>query len=118
MGMNTTTDKSTAERLLTGLENGGMGTDAASVIAESLDPVLVYLIVRFLRESYPASDPAATAVLERVVALTSRDAALVKKCQDGEQDPVSQWFESEHSFGSFRGRGSELIELVVDKLET
>ncbi len=38
--------------------------------------------------------------------------------RDGEQDPVSQWFEAEHSFGSFRGRGSEFIEVIVDKLES
>ena len=42
-----------------------------------------------------------------------------KACsQEGEQDPVSEWFESEHSFGEFRGRGEELIETIVDKLET
>ncbi len=116
--MGTTTDKREALRLLAGLENGGMTTADALVLAETLDPVLVYLIVRYLRESYPASDPAATSVLERVVALTSNHAAFVKKCQDGEQDPVSQWFEAEHSLGSFRGRGSEFIDVIVDKLES
>ncbi len=116
--MNTTTDKREALRLLTGLENGGMTTADALVLAQTLDPVLVYLIVRYLRESYPASNPAATSVLERVVALTSKHAAFVKKCRDGEQDPVSQWFEAEHSPGSFRGRGSEFIDVIVDKLES
>ena len=116
--MGTTTDKREALRLLAGLENGGMTTADALVLAETLDPVLVYLIVRYLRESYPASDPAATSVLERVVALTSKHAAFVEKCRDGERDSVSQWFEAEHSFGSFRGRGSELIDVIVDKLES
>ena len=116
--MDTTTDKHQALRLLAGIENGAMTTADALVLAETLDPVLVYLIVRYLRESYRASDPAATSVLERVVALTSKHAEFVNKCRDGEQDPVSQWFEAEHSFGSFRGRGSELIEVIVDKLES
>lgn len=116
--MSTTTDKHEALRLLAGLENGGMTTADALVLAETLDPVLVYLIVRYLRESYRASDPAASSVLERVVALTSNHDAFIKKCRDGEQDPVSQWFEAEHSFGSFRGRGSELIDVIVDKLES
>ena len=115
--MSTTTDKREALRLLVGLENGGMTTADALVLTETLDPVLVYLIVRYLRESYPASDPAATSVLERVVAL-SNHAALVKKCRDGEQDSVSQWFEAEHSLGSFRGRASEFIDVIVDKLES
>ena len=116
--MGTMTDRGEAERLLAGLENGNMTAADVLVVAESLDPVLVYLIVRYLRESYPASDPAAESVLERVVTLTSTGPVIVEKCRDGEQDPVSQWFESEHTFGSFRGRGSDLIELVVDKLET
>ncbi len=116
--MSTTTDKREALRLLTGLENGGMTTDDALVLAETLDPVLVYLTVRYLRESYPASDPAASSVLERVVALTSKHAAFIKKFRDGEQDSVSQWFESEHSFGSFRGRNLEFIDVIVDKLES
>ena len=115
--MDTTTDKRAAGRLLAGLEQGGMSKADAFVIAEGLDPVLVYLIVRYLRESYPASDPAASSVLERVVALTSHD-VFVKKCAEGEQDSVSHWFEEEHSYGLFRGRGSEFIELIVDKLET
>ena len=75
--MSTITDKREALRLLSGLENGTMNTADAFVLAETLDPVLVYLIVRYLRESYPASDPAATSVLERVVALTSGHAAFV-----------------------------------------
>ena len=39
--MSTTTDKGEALRLLAGLENGGMTTADALVLAETLDPVLV-----------------------------------------------------------------------------
>ena len=116
--MSTITDKREALRLLTGLENGTMATADAVVLAETLDPVLVYLIVRYLRASYPATNPAATSVLERVVALTSNHDALVQKCRDGEKDSVSQWFEAEHSFGSFRGQSEQLIDVIVDKLES
>jgi hypothetical protein len=116
--VNTLTDKRAALRLLDGLENGGMTSAEACVIAESLDPVLVYLVVRYLRETYPASDPAASSVLERVVALTSEHPAVVEKCRDGERDSVSQWFEEVHSFVSFRGHAPDFIELIVDKLET
>lgn len=116
--MSTSTDKNLALRLLRGLDDGGMRADEARSLAEELDPVLVYVIVQFLREIYPASDPAASPVLERVVQLTSAYPELVAKSGEGEQDPVSQWFSSEYSFRDFRGRGSELIELIVDKLET
>lgn len=107
-----------AERLLAGLEAGTMDTDTARTIAEDLDPVLIYCIVSFLRATYPASDPAAHAVLERVVAMTGKDPAIIRHCKAGEQDPISRWFESEYSFREFRGRGPELIALLVDKLES
>ena len=67
---------------------------------------------------YPASDPAATSVLDRVVALTSTSTAFVRKSKKGEQDPISKWFESEYSYRDYRGRGSEFIDLIVDKLES
>lgn len=111
-------EKREASRLLAGLENGGMAADDASDIARDLDPVLVHLIVKFLRETYPASDPVATSVLERVVKMNSAWSGLVAKCREGEQDPIAQWFESEYSFRDFRGRGVELIELIVDKIES
>jgi hypothetical protein len=107
-----------AKRLLHGLENGGMTAISGSLIVDSLDPVLVYILVKFLREVYPASDPAATSVLERVVGLTSTSAVFVRKTKEGEQDPISKWFESEHSFRSYKGRGDDLIDLIVDKLES
>jgi len=107
-----------ALRLLDGLENGGLPPADAAVLASDLDPVLFYVIVSYLRAIHPASDPAASAVLERVVRLTSGNAALVRKHRQGAEDPVSRWFESEHGYRGFRGRGPELIELIVEKLES
>jgi hypothetical protein len=116
--MNTSTNKNEAMRLLKGLEDGSVDAVDARILAEDLDPVLLYVIVRYLREVYPASDPAASPVLERVVKLTSTYPTMIEKSKAGEQDPVSQWFESESSFRDFRGRSDELIELIIDKLET
>ena len=95
-----------------------MTASEGALLAQDLDPVLVYVILRYLREVYPASNPAASAVLDRVVALTSSWPGIVAKSNEGEQDPVSTWFTTEYSFGDFRGRGSELLDLIVDKLET
>ena len=118
MSEGSSTDINLALRLLSGLEDGGMAASEAAVIAEDLDPVLVFFIVRFLRSAYPASSPAAQAVLERVVELTSAYPAIVGKSREGESDPVSHWFASEYTFGDFRGRGAELIEMIVDKPES
>lgn len=116
--MSATTDKGEAVRLLQGLEAGGLATADARIIAEILDPVLIHAIVKYLRQSYPASNPAARAVLDRVVQLTSAYPEIVEKAKEGEQDSVSVWFEDEHSFKEFRGRGRELIEMFVEKLES
>ena len=107
-----------AIRLLDGLENGGLPPADATVLAADIDPVLFYVTVSFLRAIHPASDPAASAVLERVVRLTSGNAALVRKHREGAEDPVSRWFESEYQYREFRGRGTELIDLIIDKLES
>ena len=94
-----------------------MTASAARSVAQDLDPVLLYVVVRYLREVYPASNRAASAVLDRVVALSSAWPGLVARSKRGEQDPIARWFSSEHSFGEYRGRGAEPIALVVDKLE-
>ena len=111
-------ERDSAVRLLMGLENGNMATADAVILVEDLDPVLVYAIVTFFRENYPASDPAASSVLERVVRLTSSSPAMVKKHREGEQDPISRWFESEYAYRDFRGRGQEMIDLIADKLDS
>ncbi len=116
--MTGSTDKTTALRLLRGLENGGINPADAHDVAAGLDPVLVHFIVHFLRQTYPASEPAATAVLDRVLALTASHPAIVAKCKAGEQDSVTAWFGTEYTFGEFRGRGRELIEMIVEKLES
>ena len=116
--MNTSTDKNRALQLLRGLDEGGMGASEARTLAEQIDPVLLYVIVRYLREIYPASDPVASPILERVVQLTSAYPAMVAKSKEGEDDPVSGWFSSEYSFRDFRGRGDEMVELIVEKLES
>ena len=85
----------------------------AEILAERIDPVLLRTIVSFLRTVYPASDPAANSVLERVVRLTSGKPEVVERYQEGAKDPVTQWFESEHDYAAFRGRGAAMIELIV-----
>jgi hypothetical protein len=116
--MSGSTDKNQAEKLLRGLEDGRMNATETALLAQDLDPVLVYVILRYLREVYPASNPAASGVLDRVVGLTSSSPKVVALSKEGEQDPVSEWFSSEYNFADFRGRGSEMLDLIVDKLES
>ena len=79
--MGTSTDKNQALRLLNGLEQGGLRAAEGRILAEDLDPVLVHVIVRFLREVYPATEPAARPVLERVVELTNAYPGIVAQAK-------------------------------------
>ena len=116
--MTSSTDANKALRFLRGLEDGGVAVADSQILAQDLDPVLVHVVVRYLREAYPASNPAASAVLERLTKLTTSYPGLVAKAKEGEQDSVAVWFAATYSFRDFRGRGPELIEIVVDKLES
>jgi hypothetical protein len=107
-----------AQRLLAGLEAGTLGTVDAGQLVARIDPVLAWAVIGYLRASYPASDPAASAVLERVVALTRTDPEIVAAVRAGESDPVARWFLDVHGFGAWRGRGRDMIEAIVEKLES
>ena len=50
--------------------------------------------------------------------MTSAVPALVRKHREGAEDPVTQWFESEYAYTDFRGRRAELVDTLVDKLES
>jgi hypothetical protein len=116
--MDNSTDRARTLKLLNGLEMGGLDAFEGRLIAEELDPVLVHVIVRYLREAYPATDPVARPVHERVVALTKVYPGLVARAREGEDDPVTGWFTSERSFREFRGRSDVMIDLLIDKLES
>ncbi len=104
-----------ATRLLEAIENGRVSPTEIEILAQGLDPVFIYVIISFVRAVYPATDPAATAVLDRVVAMTRGD--VVRRHKQGAEDPISKWFESEHGYASYRGRGGEMLALVGAKLE-
>ena len=111
-------EKQEAMRLLAGLENGSLPPDDARILAEDLDPVFIYVIVSYLRAVYPASDPAANSVLDRVVQLTTSGPIVLNKHREGEKDPVTVWVESDHPYDQYRGRGADLLELIAEKLDS
>ncbi len=116
--MEADTEKRDALRLLAGLEDGVSSVADAYSASQNIDPVLSYIIVSYLRGCYPASDPAASSILERVVRMTSTYPAFVAQCRQGERDPIAQWFEQEHEYREYRGRGEAVIALVLDKINS
>lgn len=116
--MGASDERGDALRLIEGLEGGRMTATDAAALAERLDPVLVYVAVSYLRAIHPASDPVAGAVLERVARMTAAGPALVRRHREGERDPIARWFESEYAYRDFRGRAPDLVDLILDKIES
>ena len=116
--MSVTSEKSEAVRLLKGLEEGHMNTADAGTLAGKLDSLLVYFVIRFLREKYPASREASAGVTERLLALTSTDEAVVKQARQGEEDPIREWFDDTYDIRDFYEKPNELMEMLVDKIES
>ena len=50
--------------------------------------------------------------------LTDAYPGIVAQAKEGEEDSISAWFSSEHTFVEFRNRGATMVDLVVDKLES
>ena len=113
--MNPDDERGRAVRLLQAMERGGTSAMDAAVLAESIDPVLFYAVVSFLRAVHRASDPAAGGILERVVKLTSASPALIRRYREGDQDAIARWFESEYAYTDFRGRGDDFAEFVCGR---
>ena len=106
-----------ATRMLDGVEAGNMPSADAFNIADKLDPTIVYFIIRFLREKYPPSDPAAQGVTERLVELSSTYDSIVKACKEGENDPVTEWFNDTYNMREWFDKPNEFVELIVEKIE-
>jgi hypothetical protein len=111
------TEKREGLRLLSGLESGSMTIADAYTIADKRDPVVVYFVLRFLREKYPPSSAAGSGVTGRLVELTSTYDDLVKRSRQGERDSLREWFDDTYNLREFFDRPAELVDLIVDKIE-
>jgi len=110
-------EKREALRLLSGLENGQLSTADAFNVAEALDPLLVYFVLRYLREKYPPAQPSSAGVVGRVLELTSTYADVVQRAKTGEKDPIREWFDDTYAMREYFDRPGELVELLVEKIE-
>ena len=109
-------EKAEALRLLRAIEEGTQSTTATFQIAESQDPTLIYFIFAWLRARYPASHPAADAVLNRLGELCSRHPKVARMANEGKKDSLVEWFEQAYGYRDFQS--SEFVDLVVEKLES
>jgi hypothetical protein len=116
--MQITGENQESMRLLSGLEEGTFTANDAYTVASKRDPVLVYFIIRYLREKYPPNHPASAGVVARLVEFTSTYPAIVKLSQNGEKDPIREWFDDTYNMREFFAKPDELITMIIDKIES
>ena len=115
--MNSLSDKSQALRFLNGLEAGTLSSSDAYNIVKDKDPVLVYFLLRYLKDKYSASQPEAPAIMARVLELTSTYDDIKKMLRTGEKDAMREWFDDSHSIREFNRNAEGFVDLIIDKLE-
>lgn len=103
--------------VLDGIENGTVAARESFTTMEGLDPVLIYFIFRFLREKYQTTNPSAAGVIKRMLDLTETHSKLVKASQEGEKDPIREWFDETYSIRDYFPNPEELIDMLVEKIE-
>jgi hypothetical protein len=104
-------------RLLKGLEEGNLSAADAFNIAEKRDPVLVFFVLRFLRDKYPAANPSSEGVVRRVLELTSTYPAIVAMSKKGEADVITEWFNDSYAMAEFYEDQAGLMAMIVEKIE-
>ena len=82
-----------------------------------LDPVLVYFILRFLRDKYPASNPSSTGVLERLLTVLNTHPEVLRRSKVGEKDGITEWFLESYEMRSYLSKPEELFEMLVEKID-
>lgn len=110
-------EKRESLRFLTGVENGTLTAADAANVASKRDPVIVHFVLRYLREKYPASNPASQGVTQRLLELTSTYDGLVKAAKKGEKDSITEWFDDTYNIREYFDRPEELVDMLVEKIE-
>ncbi len=108
-------EKRAATRLLAALEDGILSTEDTRPLAEEADPVLLYLVLSWLRARYPATHPASDGVLGRIVALMQQSPVATRNARLGEKDSFVTGFEEAYTYRELDR--DTFVDVVVDKLE-
>lgn len=106
-----------AYRLLSGLEDGNVSVADCHTTADTLDPVLLHWVFRFLRDKYPATNPQSQGVLSRLLEISKTYPELVARAKEGEKDVISEWFDETYSTREFFSDPETMISHLVEKLE-
>jgi hypothetical protein len=104
-------------RILTGLENGTLSSSDVYNVIEKQDPLLVYFIIRYLREKYPPQQPTSQGVTQRLLELTSTYDSIAKDMKKAEKDSLREWFDDTYEMREFFSKPEAYVDMIVEKIE-
>lgn len=109
--------KREGHRFLVGLESGNLPSSDLYAISETLDPILVYFVIKYLRKTYRAGTPEAEGVAERIYELSNTYDEVLKAVKNGEKDSLNEWFDDDFNPSQYRDNTEQLIDILVEKIE-
>lgn len=101
------------DRFMDAVSDGMIPLEEASLIAEELDPLLVYFMLRYLKEMYGKDQQGSGG---RLLQLLSNYPVLAKLAVAPKNEPMLEWFNDSHTVHSFHSR-DEYLNTIIDKLE-
>ena len=100
-------------RFMDAIEQGTVTLADAFSISENLDPLLMYFLLKYLREKYPAEREGPSA---RLLEFLSTYPSIARLASPPKDEPMVEWFDDSYSVRSFKTR-ENFVEAIVDKLE-
>lgn len=104
-------------RLIEGLEAGTLDLNIAFQLSEEIDPVLLHVALRYLREVAGADGQTGEGVNSRLLEFATSFPQAIKMAQKGEKDPILEWFNESYALNEFRSRPNDLVEILWEKID-
>lgn len=105
-------------RFIVGIENGTSDHEKLAKLAGTLDPVLIFFALRYIREKYPVGDPRGSGVTERLVELTTNHPQLIKASKKGATDSLVEWFDDTYTLRTYFTDLEGFADLIVEKFDS
>lgn len=105
--------KKNVDRFMDIIEGGVIPLEDALPVAEKLDPLLLYFVLRYLKETYGRDSQGPNA---RLLQFLSAYPTIARHAVKPKNEPMVEWFDDSHSMRSFRNRDA-FVDLIIDKLE-
>lgn len=100
-------------RFMDVIEEGRLPLAEAFQIAEELDPLLLYFVLRYLKETYGRDTQGPGG---RLLQFLSSYPTIAKFAAPPKNEPMVEWFNDSYAVRSFENREAYL-EMIIDKLE-